>query len=243
MALYGDISYTQMGSRPDKGHIVTKVMSANHIGELYKFLEERINRAGERCYWVCPMIGEEDGEDAGDSSVANRVREINRHMRNVKTESMTGELSGSEKRAVMERFASSPGILVSTTVIEVGVDVEGANVMIIESASSYGLSQLHQIRGRVGRGNKSGICILLDEAKNLKDNKRLEFLTQCEDGFTIAEEDLRQRGGGEYLGVRQHGEENFRVADIARDEKWFLAAREDAADYFSQRSPLPLEGD
>jgi ATP-dependent DNA helicase RecG len=138
-------------------------------------------------------------------------------------------MAGPEKSRVIERFASNPGILVSTTVIEVGVDVKGANIMIIESASSYGMSQLHQIRGRVGRGSRSGICILLDTAKNLKDNKRLEFLLECDDGFTIAEEDLKQRGGGEYLGIRQHGKESFRVADMARDEKWYIAAREDAA--------------
>jgi ATP-dependent DNA helicase RecG len=233
MALYGDTAYTQMGSRPDKGRIVTKAMSSNHIGELYEFLSER-TACGDRCYWVCPVIGGGDKEDDG-SSVSNRALEIRRSVKNARVEAMTGEMSGQEKSGAMERFASSPGILVATTVIEVGVDVEGANIIILESASSYGLSQLHQMRGRVGRGAKSGICILLDTAKNLKDNKRLEVLLECDDGFRIAEEDLKSRGGGEYLGTRQHGGENFRVADIARDEKWFHASRQDFA---SQ----PMEG-
>jgi ATP-dependent DNA helicase RecG len=228
MALYGDISYTQMASRPDKGRVVTKLMSDNHIGELYKFLSDRIARSGERCYWVCPRIGDDDG--GADASVASRAKDISKKMKGVRVEVMTGAMSGEEKGAVMERFAGSPGILVSTTVIEVGIDVRGANVMIIESASSYGLSQLHQIRGRVGRGNAGGICILLDAAKNLSGNKRLELLLECDDGFRIAEEDLRMRGAGEYLGVRQHGGENFRAADMARDEKWFLAARADVAE-------------
>jgi ATP-dependent DNA helicase RecG len=108
--------------------------------------------------------------------------------------------------------------------------VKDANIIIVESASSYGLSQLHQMRGRVGRGERSGVCILLDSARNLKDNERLGVLLRCGDGFEIAEEDLRLRGAGEYFGTRQHGEENFRVADIARDEKWFTAAKRDAAE-------------
>jgi ATP-dependent DNA helicase RecG len=225
MALYGDIAYTQMGSRPDKGRIVTKMMSSNHVGELYEFLSERIAVSGDRCYWVCPTIGD-DGE-GGSSSVSNRAMEIGRNVRNVHIEVMTGEMSGEEKSRAMERFSAGPGILVATTVIEVGIDVEGANIIILESASSYGLSQLHQMRGRVGRGAKSGICILLDTAKNLKDNKRLEVLLECGDGFKIAEEDLKFRGGGEYLGTRQHGDENFRIADMVSDEKWFHAARQD----------------
>ena len=226
MAFYGDIAYTQISSRPDKGRILTKLVSDNHVAELYRFIEEKITRSNERCYWVCPRIGEAGDED---SSVASRARDIEKNLRGVRVEVLTGAMSGEEKTRVMERFAASPGILVSTTVIEVGVDVQGANIMIVESAASYGLSQLHQIRGRVGRGNLGGICILLDAAKNLSGNKRLELLAECDDGFRIAEEDLRIRGAGEYLGVRQHGDEAFRVADMARDEKWFLAARDDAA--------------
>jgi ATP-dependent DNA helicase RecG len=227
MALYGDISYTAMGSRPDKGKILTRVMSDNHIGELYKFLGAKIKSEGARCYWVCPLIGDDEKEN-GDASVANRGRDIKRNIKGVQVEVMTGAMTSSEKSAIMERFAGNPGILVSTTVIEVGVDVKGANIIIIESASSYGLSQLHQMRGRVGRERKTGICILLDAGRNIKNNKRLEVLLECDDGFKIAEEDLKLRGAGEYLGTRQHGDESFRVADIVRDEKWFEAARRDA---------------
>ena len=229
MALYGDIAYTQIASRPDKGRIITKLVSDNHVADLYNFLEEKIIRSGERCFWVCPRIGDA-GDD--DSSVSFRARDVEKNLRGIHVEILTGAMSGDEKARAMERFAASPGILVSTTVIEVGVDVRGANIMVIESASSYGLSQLHQIRGRVGRGSLGGICILLDAAKNLSGNKRLELLIECGDGFRIAEEDLRMRGAGEYLGVRQHGDENFRVADMARDEKWFLAARDDAVSSF-----------
>jgi len=225
MALYGDIAYTQMASRPDKGRILTKLVSDNHVTELYKFLDEKIAISGERCYWVCPRIG--DGND-DDSSVTSRARDIKENLKDIPVDVLTGAMSEDEKERATERFVAAPGILVSTTVIEVGVDVKDVNIMVIESASSFGLSQIHQIRGRVGRGDRHGVCFLLDTAKNLSGNKRLELLIKCDDGFRIAEEDLRMRGSGEYLGVRQHGDENLCVADITRDEKWFLAARDDA---------------
>jgi ATP-dependent DNA helicase RecG len=230
MALYGDIACTEMGTRRDKGKIITKMTSDNHIGDLYAFLAERVKQTGDKCYWVCPLIGSDDG-DSGDaeSSVAARAKDLRHHIKDIPVEVLTGEMSAREKAETIERFKSSGGILVSTTVIEVGIDVSGANIIVIERASAYGLSQLHQLRGRVGRGNRKGICVLLDSSANLKGSERMSVLLNCDDGFKIAEEDLRLRGAGEYLGVRQHGYENFKVADIARDEKWFLAAREDAA--------------
>ncbi|MDR1580901.1 MAG: ATP-dependent DNA helicase RecG [Synergistaceae bacterium] len=228
MALYGDIACTEMEARPDKGKIITKMTSDNHIGELYAFLSERVRQTGDKCYWVCPLIGSDDGD--AESSVAARAKDLKTHMNDIPVEVLTGEMPAREKAGTMERFKSSGGILVSTTVIEVGVDVRGANIIVIEKASAYGLSQLHQLRGRVGRGSRKGICVLLDTSANLKGSARLSVLLNCDDGFKIAEEDLRLRGAGEYLGVRQYGDENFKVADIARDEKWFSAAREDAAE-------------
>jgi ATP-dependent DNA helicase RecG len=230
MAIYGDIACTEMASRPDKGRVITRVMSDNHIDELYQFLSGRIARDGVRCYWVCPTVG--DGGSDDGSSVVSRVRDIKRNMRGMNIESMTGRMTPREKTDAMQRFAGAPGILVATTVIGVGVDVRGADIIIIESASAYGLSTLHQMRGRVGRGAVNGICVLLDSARSIKDNPRLGVLLKCDDGFKIAEEDLKLRGAGEYLGTRQHGDENFRVADIARDAKLFEAARNDAADFF-----------
>jgi ATP-dependent DNA helicase RecG len=236
MALYGDIACTEMETRRDKGKIITKMTSDNHIGELYAFLAERVKQTGDKCYWVCPLIGSDDGGD--ESSVTSRAKDLKARMKDIPVEVLTGEMSVREKTETMERFKSSGGILVSTTVIEVGVDVRGANIIVIEHASAYGLSQLHQLRGRVGRGNRKGICVLLDSSANLKGSERMSVLLNCDDGFKIAEEDLRLRGAGEYLGVRQHGYENFKVADIARDEKWFLAAREDALEILKKANTL-----
>ncbi|MDR1134053.1 MAG: DEAD/DEAH box helicase, partial [Synergistaceae bacterium] len=226
MALYGDIACTEMETRRDKGKIITKMMSDNHIGELYAFLLERVKQTGDKCYWVCPLIG---GDGDAEPSVAARAKDLKKYMKDIPVEVLTGETPAREKTETMERFKASGGILVSTTVIEVGIDVTGANIIVIEKASAYGLSQLHQLRGRVGRGKRKGICLLLDSPASLKGNGRLAVLLNCDDGFKIAEEDLRLRGAGEYLGVRQHGDENFKIADIARDEKWFVHAREDAA--------------
>ncbi|MDR0652526.1 MAG: DNA helicase RecG, partial [Synergistaceae bacterium] len=219
---------TEMETRRDKGKIITKMISDNHIGELYAFLSERVRQTGDKCYWVCPLIGDDDGENDAESSVAARAKDLKMRVRDIPVGVLTGEMPAKEKAKTMERFKSSGGILVSTTVIEVGIDVSGANIIVIERASAYGLSQLHQLRGRVGRGGRKGICVLLDSSANLRGNERLSVLLNCDDGFRIAEEDLRLRGAGEYLGVRQHGNENFKVADIVRDEKWFIRAREDA---------------
>jgi ATP-dependent DNA helicase RecG len=230
MALYGDVDYTEMRARPGGGRIKTRVMSDNHIGELYRFLAERISRGRDRCYWVCPAIGDESSASgARSSSVAWRSADIERKIPHIPVGRLSGVMPPEEKHAIMRRFAEGPpGILVSTTVIEVGVDVRGANIIVIESASSYGLSQLHQMRGRVGRGERDGICILLDSAANIRANERLSVLIDCDDGFKIAEEDLRIRGAGEIAGVRQHGDENFWIADIVRDRELMEAAAADA---------------
>ena len=243
MALYGDIACTEMETRRDKGKIITKMTSDNHIGELYDFLSARVRQTGDKCYWVCPLIGSDDrGDDAAESSVALRAKDLKKHMKDIPVEVLTGEMSAREKTETMERFKSSGGILVSTTVIEVGIDVQGANIIVIEKASAYGLSQLHQLRGSVGRGNRKGICVLLDSSANLKGSARMSVLLNCDDGFKIAEEDLRLRGAGEYLGVRQHGDENFKVADIARHEKWFFRAREHAAQNLGSPPRTPAGG-
>jgi ATP-dependent DNA helicase RecG len=230
MALYGDVDTSEIRGGPScRKPVVTKVLSDNYVGDLYKFIASRV-QAGCGCYWVCPLIGGDCGQECDDrSSVLSRASDIEKNIPGVKVERMYGSMKPDEKRSVMERFSSGEsGILVSTTVIEVGVDVERAGVMVIESASSFGLSQLHQLRGRVGRGSRAGVCILLDGARNIKNSPRLRIMTDTCDGFLIAEEDLRLRGAGDVAGTRQHGLLNLRFADFPRDSALLEAAREDA---------------
>jgi ATP-dependent DNA helicase RecG len=124
-------------------------------------------------------------------------------------------------------------LIVSTTVIEVGLDVPDVAVIVIEGASAFGLSQLHQLRGRVGRGGVRGVCILLDTIQNIKKNNKLDILKSCDDGFAIAEEDLKQRGAGELAGQKQHGEISLRAADITQDVDLLERARADVLTIFS----------
>ena len=148
-----------------------------------------------------------------------------------------GRMKNAEKRAVMAEFvAGHLDALVSTTVIEVGVDVPNATVMVVQHAERYGLAALHQLRGRVGRGSKASICLLMTDSESDLANERLGILCETTDGFRIAEEDLRIRGPGELLGTHQHGWPEFRVANLVEDTEILMQARDDAAE-LTRRDP------
>jgi ATP-dependent DNA helicase RecG len=153
-----------------------------------------------------------------------------------------GRMKNSEKQAVMREFASGRlDVLVCTTVIEVGVDVPNATVMAIQHAERYGLSALHQLRGRVGRGTKPSVCFLFSEAHGEVARQRLGVLCRTTDGFRIAEEDLKIRGPGELLGTRQHGWPEFRLANLIEDTELLMQARDDAADIVQDDPQLVLK--
>ena len=187
----------------------------------------RAVKGGPQVYWVCPLVAESEVLDIAAAEA--RHAELNARFGD-KVGVVHGKLAGKDKDRVMAAFASGAlSILVSTTVIEVGVDVPNASIMIIEHAERFGLAQLHQLRGRVGRGAKESSCILLYR-QPLSDaaRERLGVMRRTEDGFVIAEEDLKLRGGGEVLGTRQSGLPEFRVASLPEHEALLEAARDEA---------------
>jgi ATP-dependent DNA helicase RecG len=239
MALYGNIETSVIRGRPSsRKPVVTRVLSSNHINELYGFVSRRAE-AGDGCFWVCPLIGDEADDTPGDeSSVMSRAADIEKNIRGVNVERLYGRMTPEEKSEVMRRFSLGQSrIMVSTTVIEVGIDIPDASIMVIEGASSFGLSQLHQLRGRVGRGTRSGVCILLDSGANIKNSRRLAIMTRSDDGYLIAEEDLRLRGAGDVTGIRQHGIIELRFAELPRDADLLEHSIEDALAFFRLSTP------
>jgi len=188
----------------------------------------RALEAGRRVYWVCPLVEESESVDL--AAAAERHAALQKRFGDA-IDLVHGRMRGTDKDRAMERFATGETrLLVATTVIEVGVDVPEASVMVIEHAERFGLAQLHQLRGRIGRGAERSTCILLYKAPlGVTAKARLAILRETEDGFRIAEEDLKLRGEGDLLGVRQSGEPGFRIAQIGVHGKLLSAARDDAA--------------
>ena len=217
MILYGDLDISVLDELPAKRlPIKNCVVGTEYRKTAFAFIEKEAAK-GHQIYVVCPMI--EPGEDASCENVTEYSAVLQEYFRGRFTVGMLhGRMTPDEKQRIMEQFAKGQiQILVSTTVIEVGIDVPNATVMMIENAERFGLAQLHQLRGRVGRGDAQSYCIFVqgDGKKEIRD--RLEILNHSNDGFFIAEEDLKLRGPGDILGVRQSGEILFRLADIYRD--------------------------
>ncbi|HJU77383.1 MAG TPA: helicase-related protein, partial [Sphingomicrobium sp.] len=178
--------------------------------------------------WVCPLVAESETSDA--AAAEERARVLKSRFGEERVGLVHGRMKGPDKDAVMARFAGGDlAVLVATTVIEVGVDVPNATLMVVEGAERFGLAQLHQLRGRVGRGSEQSTCLLI-RGQNLTDvgRARLGLMRETNDGFRIAEEDLRLRGPGEILGTRQSGEEAFRVATMSDVEELAPVAQSDA---------------
>ena len=224
---YGDMEVSKLLEKPaGRQPVATRAMPVDRLNEILDRLEAAIT-GGAQAYWVCPLV---EISDALDAMAAEERFAALRKRFGEKVALVHGQMKGADKDAVMQSFADGgTSILVATTVIEVGVDVPNATIMVIEHAERFGLAQLHQLRGRVGRGTGKSSCILLYKPP-LTDTARarLNALRETEDGFVIAEEDLRLRGGGEVLGTRQSGMPEFRVAALPRDEELLAAARDDA---------------
>ena len=212
MSLYGDMNVSKITEKPAKRKkIITLSKPEKKINELWPFINKQINNQNQ-IFWVCPLI--EESKFLDYSSAKKKFNLINKKFPN-KVGLIHGPLDKEEKESVLKKFLNNKlSILVSTTVIEVGIDFPNANLIIIENANKFGLAQLHQLRGRVGRGEKQGSCILLfKEGLSKNAIKRIKILKKSDDGFFIAEEDLKLRGFGDLVGYQQSGIKNFRFAD------------------------------
>jgi ATP-dependent DNA helicase RecG len=237
---YGDMEVSKLLEKPaGRQPVATRAMSVERLGDIMDRLGSAIED-GAQAYWVCPLVEASDMLDA--TAAEDRLSTLQKRFGD-KVGLVHGQMPGTDKDAVMQAFAAGDiSILVATTVIEVGVDVPNATIMVIEHAERFGLAQLHQLRGRVGRGSEKSACILLYKPP-LTDtaHTRLNALRETEDGFLIAEEDLKLRGGGEVLGTRQSGMPEFRIAALPRDTELLAVARDDAR--LILRSDPELTGD
>jgi ATP-dependent DNA helicase RecG len=229
LTLYGDLEVSVIDQLPPgRKPVVTKARPGSTRGKIYRFLREQVS-AGRQVYVVCPLVEESETLDLqAATEMAERLqREV---FADLRVGLLHGRMSFTEKDRVMRGFKTGAiHILVSTTVIEVGIDVPNASVMLVEHAERFGLSQLHQLRGRVGRGPWKSYCILLSGASSPEAKLRLDAMAATNDGFKIAEVDLSLRGPGDFFGTRQSGLPEFRVADLVRDAAALEAARRDAA--------------
>ncbi len=227
LAQYGEMDVSRLDELPPgRQAIDTRVVSQDRLEDVVAGVERHL-AGGQQAYWVCPMV--RDSEVADIAAAEARYAGLKERFGD-DVVLVHGQLKAEDKDAGMERFASGQAkLLIATTVIEVGVDVPAATLMVIEQAERFGLAQLHQLRGRVGRGSEKSVCLLLRGSElSETGRKRLALMRETQDGFRIAEEDLELRGGGELLGTRQSGEAAFRVADLEQVQRLLPAAHADA---------------
>ncbi|MGV3555018.1 MAG: ATP-dependent DNA helicase RecG [Croceibacterium sp.] len=227
LAQYGEMDVSRLDEMPPgRQPIDTRVVSTERLAEVADGVARHL-ADGQQAYWVCPMVRDHESEDIAAAEA--RCAALRERFGD-QVVLVHGQLKPELKDAAMERFAGGDArLLVATTVIEVGVDVPNATLMVIEQAERFGLAQLHQLRGRVGRGAKKSVCLLLrGDALSETGKQRLSLMRETQDGFLLAEEDLKLRGGGELLGTRQSGEEGFRIADLEQTQRMAQMAQDDA---------------
>jgi ATP-dependent DNA helicase RecG len=239
LILYGDLEVSIMNQRPPgRQDIDTFLISEDKRQRMYNFIRKQ-KEEGHQSYIVCPAVGDNTGGalQATDLTPGQELKAVEEYAHRLQQEVFPdlkiglvhGKLSAKAKAEAMTRFASGEtDVLVATTVIEVGVDVPNATLMVVENAERFGLSQLHQLRGRVGRGSAKSYCVLVSSNRSQETRKRLKALCATNDGFRIAETDLELRGPGDFFGNRQHGLPQLRVADLAGDMRVLQEAQKAA---------------
>ncbi len=237
MTVFGDMDTSIIKNKPKiRKEIKTFSKLESKINDVIMFIKKQINQQNQ-VFWVCPLI--EESKKLDHQSSVKRYESLKKIFKN-KVGLLHGALNKDEKNNILEKFLNKKiDILVSTTVIEVGIDFPNANIIIIENANKFGLSQLHQLRGRVGRGDKESFCILMFKSNlSEKAKKRINILKNTNDGFKISEEDMKLRGYGDLLGFKQSGLQSFRLADPVLNEDLFLLAEKEVKKIELERQSL-----
>ncbi len=240
MTAYADLDYSVIDELPaGRKPVTTVVVSTARREEVIERIKNACEK-GEQAYWVCTLVEESEFLQCQAAEVA--AEQLTAELKNVRVALVHGRMNQQDKQSVVNRFKQQKiDLLIATTVIEVGVDVPNASLMVIENAERLGLAQLHQLRGRVGRGGKQSACVLMYQPPLSRQGKqRLGILRETNDGFKVAEQDLLLRGPGEVLGTRQTGLMQMRIADMVRDEHWFDEVRA-AAHYIIQQHPQAVQ--
>lgn len=233
IALFGDMETSIIRSKPaERKDVLTYLVPTNKKNDAYTWLNEKIKK-GEQVFWVCPSI--EENEETTRKSIQEVFKELKTNL-SAKIEILHGKMKDAEKNNILEKFRNKEiDVLLATTVIEVGIDIPNANIIVIESAENFGLAQLHQLRGRVGRGNKQGYCFLFTTNESSKDiTERLNYFSKESNGLKISEYDLQRRGPGEVYGTKQSGIPDLRYANIF-DEELIKKTKQAAEFYLNYR--------
>ncbi len=240
MMIYGDLDISVLDELP-KGRqpVKTFCVPTSYHKRIYNFLHKNI-KEGRQCYIVCPLVDDNDSDLVPATEYYDYLKST--YFTDCTLGLLHGQMKPKEKDAVMSRFYSGEiDLLVSTVVIEVGVDVPNATVMVIENAERFGLSQLHQLRGRIGRGTEESTCVLLSDAQNEEARERFDIMCRTTDGFEIARKDLELRGPGDFFGSRQHGLPDMRVANLMTDTRILYEAQKTAKEILDGKIPMTKE--
>jgi len=242
MTLYGDLDVSIIDEMPPgRGEIKTKLYSQDKSREVYEIVKEKV-KEGQQAYIIYPII--EESETLNLKAAKKMFEHFKKHeFKDLRIGLVHGQLDRKETDEIMDQFKNKEiDVLLATTILEVGVDVPNANVMIVEHADRFGLSQLHQLRGRVGRGKEDALCMLISDPNTEGGNARLDAILSSNDGFRIAESDLLIRGPGQYFGRHQHGLNELKVANPMTQIDILQMARKEAEDLATKDPKLNLKG-